>query len=205
MQKAEKTNLEEKLSVFPIPEVEKSEIDEHEIWERFKRGDDKSLVRIYKTYSKSLYNYGCQFTSRTDFVKDCIQELFYSLIQKREKLTVTKSIKAYLFISIRNNILRGLKKEELVSLNEEGFNIQFQMAAVPFNIRLEDDEIEIINSKLNELPPNQKEIVLLYFYEGLSYNEISSIMNIKVKSARALLYRALSSLQKNLVSFRFYK
>ena len=205
MQKAEKTNLEEKLSVFPIPEVEKSEIDEHEIWERFKRGDDKSLVRIYKTYSKSLYNYGCQFTSRTDFVKDCIQELFYSLIQKREKLTVTKSIKAYLFISIRNNILRGLKKEELVSLNEEGFNIQFQMAVVPFNIRLEDDEIEIINSKLNELPPNQKEIVLLYFYEGLSYSEISSIMNIKVKSARALLYRALSSLQKNLVSFRFYK
>jgi RNA polymerase sigma factor (sigma-70 family) len=49
---------------------------------------------------------------------------------------------------------------------------------------------------INTLPPRQKEIIFLRFYEGLSYDEIADIMSISINSAYKLLYKALENLQQ---------
>ena len=67
---------------------------------------------------------------------------------------------------------------------------------------LGEREFNIIQRKLNLLPVNQREVILLHFYEGLSYEEIANIMSIKVRSARALTYRALESLEKQLLPYK---
>ena len=187
------------LSLQSPPSVQK---DEDAIWERFTRGDDQSLVYIYRTYAESLFVYGCQFSARKEFVRDCIQELFFELINKRRGLSAATSIKGYLFASLKRRIVRGMRREERLIFNENGFDLTFMLSTHAMAPAFDREDAKVIESKLNRLPVAQKEVILLHFYEGLGYQEIAEIMNIKVKSARALTYRALESLSKELSAFK---
>jgi RNA polymerase sigma-70 factor (ECF subfamily) len=62
----------------------------------------------------------------------------------------------------------------------------------------EETKIHLAKS-IEKLTSRQKEAVLHFYYEGMSYQEIADIMNIrKVKSVRKLIYRAIDSLRKDL-------
>ncbi|MEQ8338371.1 MAG: sigma-70 family RNA polymerase sigma factor [Cyclobacteriaceae bacterium] len=179
-----------------------SEKDEQLVWERFIKGDDQSLVYIYRAYADVLFRYGRQFTKRYEFLRDSIQELFYELMDKRSKLSAAKSVKAYLFTAFKRKIVRDLKKEEKFNLEQEGFLFSLADTNLSIANNLEEKDFTLIQQKLNLLPVNQREIILLHFYEGLTYAEIADIMNIKVRSARALTYRALDSLHKELTPLK---
>lgn len=176
--------------------------DEHLVWKSFTKGDDQSLIYIYRKYADVLYRYGRQFTRKSEFIRDCIQELFYELIDKRKNLSLTQSIKGYLFAALKRKIIRNLKKEERHYLENEGFSFSLSENSLSISHNLQERDFTIIQRKLNLLPMNQREVILLHFYEGLTYSEIADIMNIKIRSARALTYRALDSLQKQLSPYK---
>lgn len=176
--------------------------NEEIIWNRFLQGDQESIIYLYRKYTKSLYRYGSQFTSRSELLKDTIQDLFYELIDKRKKLSSARSVKGYLFVSLKRKLVRRLKKEEKIKFEDEGFRFLLESQSTSINENLEKRDYAIIQRQLNLLPVNQREVILLFFFEGLSYKEISVIMGIKVRSTRALTYRALKSLQSKLEPFK---
>ena len=179
-----------------------SEQDEHAVWDKFISGDDESLVYIYRKYADILYRYCRQFTVRQELIKDCIQELFFELIEKRSNLSSVKTIKGYLFVAIKRKLINNLKKEERLQHESQGFLFTIDESAVPLISTFEEKDLKLIKIKLNKLPVNQREVILLHFYEGLTYDEIAEIMGIKVRSARSLTYRALDSLNKELSPFK---
>lgn len=175
-----------------------SEKDERVVWQRFIEGDDESLIYIYRKYINLLFRYGQQFSKRSVFVEDCIQELFCELIDKRSRLSAADSIKGYLFASLKRRIVRALKKEEKIQLEEEGFVFSFSEIPLSMTDHLKEQDLTIIYQKINLLPSSQRETIFLYFYEGLSYAEMAQVMNVKVATARTLTYRALDNLGKQL-------
>ena len=190
------THLVNQVSLETDGPSQFAERDERIIWQRFIEGDDQSLIYLYRNYVQMLFRYGQQFSTRRELVQDCIQELFYELIDKRQRLSPARSIKGYLFASLKRKISRAIKKEERHALHAEAFN--FSPADVPHSINLREQDCAIIHQKINSLPTSQREVIFLYFYQGLSYSEIAEVMRVKVATARTLTYRALESLEKNL-------
>lgn len=202
--------LDTHLTINPSAENHKyaSRSDE-EIWDDFRKGDEGALVFMYRQYVKQLYNYGRQFCDDGDFVLDCIQELFFQLIRRRYKLGKTDSIKYYLYSSLRRLIWDRLSKESKTKKDESiltgsQFKINFSSKQVSL---MEDpfdhEQKEILKRACNNLPARQKEAILLFFYEELSYKEIATIMQISdIKYARTLVYRALESLRDILHQFK---
>jgi RNA polymerase sigma factor (sigma-70 family) len=175
-------------------------IDEKAIWDDFLKGNDTALSYIYRNYAQKLFNYGSQFT-KSEIVLDCIQDLFYDLIKTRAKLSSCNSMAAYLYSSLRRKIFRSIKKldKEVRSCslnNEDAFRIDLDSD----NNTADDvisEKLKIIEGACNMLPPRQREIILLYYYEQLSYKEIMDVMKIaKISSARILVHRALQSLRE---------
>lgn len=175
-------------------------VSDSQLWNEFLNGSDSALETIYRQYVNVLYNYGRQFSSDNDLVRDAVQELFCELIQSRERLGATTSIKFYLLASLRNKLVRKVKHEDrFSSLNDFGGDFQIDFAADSDILRelCLDQSGELLQEAFNKLPIKQREAILLYFYEDVSYEEIAQIMEMtKVKSARALIYRALDSLQE---------
>ncbi|MEQ8238208.1 MAG: sigma-70 family RNA polymerase sigma factor [Cyclobacteriaceae bacterium] len=182
--------------------VGQSKPDEQLIWNRFIQGDDQSLVYIYSNYADTLYRYGRQFSKRPEFIQDCIQEMFFDLIKKRASLSQAQSIKGYLFSTLKRRILRDIKKEEKLVLEEEGFSISLSEQSTSISNTIDQKDLSIIEEKLNLLSAHQREAILLHFFEGLTYTEIADIMNIKVRSARVLTYRALDALHEQLKPYK---
>ena len=182
--------------------------NESEIWEQFRNGNEQAIIFIYRNYSDKLYNYGCQFTAKREIVEDCIQDLFIDLINRKKSLGKVESVKFYLFKSLRYMLLRELKKQRKLAFKESFDSDQDFLINVSHEIKLINeqfsrDQKKLIKKYLNQLPPFQREALLLYFYEGLSYQQIADVMQTgKVKSSRALVYRAISSLSNFLESHK---
>ncbi|WP_339864462.1 sigma-70 family RNA polymerase sigma factor [uncultured Algoriphagus sp.] len=194
-------------SIFiPIKHLETIRIFERktdgEIWNAFNRGDEMAFNFIYRTYIQDLYQYGGQFTSDSDVVKDCIQNLFIYLRKKRGELNEVTNIKGYLFRSIQREILRKLKND----LRPKGFDEEYLENSFQIEVSVETSMIrneaaqeqkEKLQKGLNKLTSKQRKALLLFYEDELSYKEIASIMNFsEVKSARKLIYRALASLKE---------
>lgn len=177
---------------------------EQKIWEEFRAGSDEALSYIYQTYTNKLYNYGRQFSPNAELVRDAIQDLFCEIIQSRERLGTTTSIKYYLFASLKHKLARHLQKEGKliytdINKDDGGFEIDLADELDLFDKIFPSDVNKSIVEACEKLPQKQREAIAMYFFEEMSYDEIAKLMAMtKVKSARALVYRALESLANTL-------
>ncbi|WP_207534405.1 RNA polymerase sigma factor [Desertivirga arenae] len=168
---------------------------DQEIWDLFRNGDQDAYNTLMRRYTKSLINYGFRICQDKDFAKDCVQEVFLDLWRRREGQGSVKAVKSYLFKSIRLRIYRDRslwKQNEDLNDNEQ-FAIEFDIESK----LIEDVSFQEMSLKikkiLNTLPPRQKEIMYLRFFENLSLDQISDTMNISKQSVNNLLQKAYKS------------
>ena len=171
------------------------------LWNAFKQGNWDAYTHLYNDYYSLLTNYGYKFTRNSNLIEDAIHDLFVRLWTSRNNLGDPASVKNYLYKALRNTLLRKIKSEEKytgIDTDEYpfGFEVTYNNQA---DLAIEEKEFrEKVKAIVNTLPPRQKEIIYLRFYESLSYDEIADIMSIGVNSAYKLLYKALENLQQTL-------
>lgn len=183
-------------SAFP---AENSDPNESDLWEDFLKGSDSSLAYFYRVYAPRLYNYGRQIINDDDAVSDTIQDLFFDLIRSRHKLGKTTSVKNYLYASLRRKLVRQKEKLALQvreDSKEGKFRISFLKDDQTPMDQFSKEQMRLLEEACNELPERQREAIVLLYFEEMDYEEVAKIMNIgKVRSARALIYRAIDSLK----------
>lgn len=172
---------------------------DYEIWENFKTGDKSALSYVYFQYFHSMFQYGIRFKDDPEFIKDCIQDVFFKLIKAGEKLSPTENIRFYLFRALKNTIYKEIdksKKNELVELNLLKFDAPFSIEEdLAEKENASNKELALIKA-LNELSDRQREIIYLRYECGMDYDHICDIMQLKNDSARKLVFRAIQSLKK---------
>jgi RNA polymerase sigma factor (sigma-70 family) len=183
---------------------EEQEPSDFEIWNLFRLGSDSAFNYIYQKYFDKLYNYGCQFTQDQSLVEDTLQDLFIELKLRCEHLSQTDKILPYLYSAFRRKIIRFRSK--LSRFKELDATHSFSIiAGVDESIINNEEERENhlrLQKALNELPENYREIIYLFYYENLSYEEIQKIQGFtNIKSARNLLYKAVNTLRKRIILF----
>ena len=152
---------------------------------------------LIKTYSKQLFNFGCRFCDDEEIVKDCIQQLYLDLWNRDFDVNQPDKIKFYLFKAIKNRVLREKAKwNKSESLNDEyEFILEFGIDT-KLILDIQDREISARLEKiLNSLPPRQREIIYLKFYENLDTTQIASIMDLNRQSVHNLLQKAYQSIK----------
>ena len=93
-------------------------LTECKAWQDFLSGDNDAYSVIYNTYIGELYTYAMCFTKDRTLAEDAIHDVFVKIYSERDKLHHVKSIRQYLYSSVRNRILNLLRKAEM----SENFN-----------------------------------------------------------------------------------
>jgi RNA polymerase sigma factor (sigma-70 family) len=179
------------------------------LWTDLKNGDDKAFERIYSLYVDDLYRFGKSISDRHALIKDCIQDVFIDLWHYRAKLTDNVHIKFYLFRVLSNKIQRQIGNERKCKDTEyrEFFDKNI------FQPSFEDDwidrqELSVSNNKLEKalsrLPVRQREVIHYVFFEKLTYEQVAIIMEITIRSAYTLTWKAIQTLKKSFVSFALF-
>jgi RNA polymerase sigma factor (sigma-70 family) len=168
------------------------------LWNDFRTGNEDSYTNLMKIFANPMFRYGIRFVRNEDFVKDCIQDIFFELWNRRDKIRQAESVKAYLFKALRLRIFRERSKwESSESLDENyEFIIEFDVEA---NIIKQEVSKEIclkLHKILDSLPKRQKEIMYLRFYEGMDQDKIAEVMGLNRQSVYNLLHESIIRLRK---------
>lgn len=173
--------------------------DERLMWRRFLKGDNQVLSLIFLQHYNAIFDYGCRFTVDKGLVKDCIQEVFCTLIQTRKHLSETDNVRLYLLTSLKRRIIRVLKNSNNPShlLTEEDYPFDLHWSENMNDQLLELDEEKrlLLSEAMQSLTERQKEAIHLRFNRGLGYEEISVLLNVNYQSSRALIHRAIDKLR----------
>jgi RNA polymerase sigma-70 factor (ECF subfamily) len=173
-----------------------------EIWAAFNKGDEMAFNYLYRIYAPVLYQYGFQFSKDSSLIQDSIQNIFIYLRSKRGELSEVANIKGYLYRSIQREIIKNLKaltKREQINTSalENSFLIEISPETSFIQNETKSLQITKLQNGIDQLTCKQRKALLLFYQEELSYNEIAQIMDFKeVKTARKLIYRAITSLKE---------
>lgn len=168
-----------------------------ELWDLFVQGNKDALGYLFKRYYSLLYLYGSKICPDKVILEDSIQELFSELWQKRSSQPI-KSVKAYLLQALKYKLYKSFRNKRTTVHLEQEDDEYFELSHESFLIRKQEDEekLQKILNAINQLPSRQKEIIYLRIYKGLSYEEISEIMQINYQVVRNLLCQALKTFRK---------
>ena len=166
------------------------------LWEAFREGDKDAFAALFREHYETLFRFGSKFTGDNELLEDCIQELFIELWQGKSRTPVL-SVKAYLLKSLKYKLLKAFRKKgQTLPLSDDG-NGHFEWSHEHFLIAEQEtaEKKQLVLTALERLSSRQKEIIYLKYYQNLSYEEVSEIMNINYQVARNLLYQAIKSLK----------
>lgn len=181
-----------------------STISESKIWVAFQNGDSQAFEELLKLFYPALLNYGLRLAKDSDFVKDCLQDFFIDIWNRKENLDIPQFVKAYLMSSFRRHLLREKSRnfwnKNVTDLDQEyDIEVQFNIESYLINNEIEHETLLKLKHYLGTLSKRQREVLYLRFYQELEYDEISQIMSINHHSVINLVYEALKMLRKNWV------
>jgi RNA polymerase sigma factor (sigma-70 family) len=147
-----------------------------------------------------MYGYGNKFSKDREFIKDCIQDLFLELWDKRGNLSDPDSVKLYLLVSLRRKMQRKKASLKWMEDREELDFDSHLIGDLPIETAIiEDEASQYYVRKLQQLIPKlskrQQEIIYLRFYENLDNEAIAEVMSLSRQAVANLLWRALKELK----------
>jgi RNA polymerase sigma factor (sigma-70 family) len=172
------------------------------LWDNFLEGSKSAYAYLYAKYAKTLYNYGYKIAQNREVTEDCLQDLFLTILETRERLGRTDSIKFYLMRALRRDIVRKLTSEQRFNndLDTLDFTIEFHYEPTWLDAQITLEQSTLLLRELNSLPARQKEALFLKYFDNLSYEEIAGVMGIEQSSVYKIVYKAIASLQKRMAT-----
>lgn len=175
-------------------------LDDNGLWAQLKAGDEKAFSTLFKRYYSYLIKYGNSFSSHSEKIQDCVQDVFTDIWVYRNSLSDTVVVKAYLLSCVRKRIVRLQQRDRVFnktkSIDETVFLFDFSIEHQLISDELTAGKVAHLNRLLNVLPERQKEALYLRYHHGLNVEQVAEILNVNYQSANNLLHRALVNIRK---------
>ncbi|MEA3444853.1 MAG: RNA polymerase sigma-70 factor [Bacteroidota bacterium] len=155
------------------------------------------LAKVFREYYPGLINFSLSIIGDHDSSKEVVQLVFVNLWDNREKIDMNKSLKSYLFTSVRNRCLNFLRDKKKYN----SYILDIEIAGNEVFIDDEDDMSDLkkkIEDALQKLPEKCREIFILSKINGLKYREIADDLNISIKTVENQISKALRILRNEL-------
>jgi RNA polymerase sigma factor (sigma-70 family) len=173
---------------------------ETDLLQRLQHDDEEALASLMDIYYSDLYNYASRFTKNDELIKDCIQEVFISLWQRRKMANTILSPKYYLIRAIKNKVLKAIhqakqKEGSSALLEDYDFFHEFSIEQVIIEKQISEEKAGQLRKILSLLSKRQKEVIYLKYYQHMDHGQIAELMDISRQSVYNLLHEAINNLR----------
>lgn len=160
--------------------------------QRIAQGDEAAFRIIFDYYKGRFYAAAIKMTRSADMAEEIVQEVFVTLWLRRSVLASVETPASYLFTIVYNNIYAHFKKLALEKRMKQGVSERINESECPTEDRLIDKENQqLLQSLIQQLPPQQQSVYKLSKLEGLSRNEIAERLHISPNTVKNHLQEAV--------------
>lgn len=173
----------------------------HQLVQQAQKGDKDAFGQIYKLYQKKIYRFSYYMIQDQQLAQDITQNTFMKAWKALPFFSFNKNgtIQAYLFKIARNLAIDYQRKKKDVALDVIA-------DIMPSSENLEElvmqkEKQEIVSRALKTLEKEEKQIVVLRYFEEMSYEQISKILGKKEGAIRVYLHRILRKLREEIKDY----
>jgi RNA polymerase sigma-70 factor (ECF subfamily) len=169
-----------------------SETNMHDLAARLARGEEAAYAELYDACVDRLYHWLTVRLGSRDAAADVLQSAFLRAVKGRRRFRKVENPVAYLFQIARNEAARAIAKERRRPKHaERGDHLTIEAAdkVVPI------DEAEAAAAALDKLADDDRELVELKIYGGLTFREIAAVTGQPQGTVATRYRRAVESLR----------
>lgn len=157
------------------------------------------LARLYDEHAGALYGFLLGFTGREADARDLLQEVFVKLAARPAGLTHARHPRAYLLQTCYRLGIDWTRRRAVRARHEDGFAAQ--PGAASFAPADDPDAGAFrgaLGAALLDLPPDQRAVVTLKLWHGLTFQEIAAALDIPPNTAASRYRYAIDKLRERL-------
>lgn len=162
------------------------------LFESVKRDSQMALEQLFQKYYFSLCLFAKKYIVDSSLAEEVVADVFFNIWQNRKTLTITSSLKSYLFVATKNQSLKAIKRAQSALFDEDLSNLHLKLSPYYSSDSLEYSEVKNrIELIINELPPQRRMIFKLNRIDGLKYKEIADKLGISVNTVQKQMLEAI--------------
>ncbi len=182
--------------------MENNNLDIHHLIRECIRNNRKAQLKLYKQFSKNMYNTCLRMVKNTTTAEDIVQDAFLSAYRSLKDFRREVPFSVWLRRIVINKSLDHLRKQKnsILEYYEE-------IKDFPGATEAENDYdykamrkilVQHIKEEMMLLPDGYRVIFSLFYFEGYDHEEIGQILNISASSSRSQLTRAKQRIVRNI-------
>ncbi len=188
-------------------------MEDIELVEKLKSGDSETFRLVVERYQKLVLNCTFKFLRSKETAEDITQEVFIEVFESIRSFKAQSQLSTWIYriaVTKSLNHIKSLKRKKrfamvasLFSEDKAEEDIAAPEKTNPDQELENQERAKILTWALDKLPENQRVAFTLSKYNEMSYEEISSMMNMSIPSVESLIHRAKTNLKKEL--YAYYK
>jgi len=163
--------------------------------------DDKELYReVIRRYENKLSRYLSKFSNNKDDIEDILQIVFIKAYKNLYGFDINKKFSSWIYRIAHNEGINHLKKQKNVKIALD--DLEYKLIDEKVDIKKEIDQGFLkkdIEGVMSSMDNKYKEPLVLFFFENMSYEEISDVLRIPKNTVGTLIMRGKSQIKEKLI------
>lgn len=173
-------------------------ISEENILKKLREKDISAYELVFKEFYPELCGFANKYLQDMDKAEELVQDLFCSLWEKIEDLSIQVSLKSYLYSSIRNSVFNHFKHKKVVDKYQQYASNKDAFSSHA-GVQLEVKELQAnIERAIGTLPDKCRKVFELSRIHHKKYQEIADELEISIKTVEVHMGKALRILRSEL-------
>jgi RNA polymerase sigma-70 factor (ECF subfamily) len=173
---------------------------DEQLLEQAANGNTAAFQKLYESYRDPIFRFAFRLLGSVEAAEDVTHDCFLSLIKEPRRFDSRKaSLRTYLFAAARNQAAKryhGLARE--TAIDELANEPQTAECNEPVRRVLDSELAGEVERAIADLPPLQREALVLFEYEDLSLAEIAAVVGVDSGTVKGRLFRAREKLRTRL-------
>ncbi len=147
---------------------------------------------LVETYLDDVYRYAYRLSGNRSDAEDVAQQVFLQAQRHLDQVRDRSRLRPWLLRIVRNIFFKLHRRQRPQNASTLNVNLDW----FPDRTATDQVDVDAVQAALNKLDSNHKQIVLMYFFEDLSYQQIADRLCIKIGTVMSRLSRAKACLRE---------
>ncbi|MBO0726850.1 MAG: RNA polymerase sigma factor [Blastocatellia bacterium] len=168
-------------------------------------GDETAFVALYQRHRDLVFRFAYRLLQSRETAEEITHDCFLSLIKEPRRFKADRgkaSLRTYLCAAARNLAFKRLRRAGAeTAFDDFSEHLVAAESQEPLRLLLDAEVSETVRKAVGELPPLQREALILFEYEEMSLAEIAEVAGADVGTVKSRLHRARERLRVALAPY----
>jgi RNA polymerase sigma-70 factor, ECF subfamily len=180
---------------------------DEDLMRRTQEGDKQAFALLYERYSQAVLSFLYRMIGNVEDVEAIGQEVFLRAFRFAPTYRYPAKFSTWLFTIARNLAINNARRKkrspvrnfaELKIENADQTGDANVVAANATDVAEEQEEIARVLKAMDDLPPDQKEVIVMGIFQDMSYAEMEAVTGAKAVTLRSRMFHGLKKLGRML-------